>query len=369
MTRMNKAGLVLGAALLLAIAFSLLADPVPVEQKLIQIQASNVLGGLPGIEDEPIEIKAILLDFSDDPVLLLKAQAALINYPIMTRRVLKLYAAEPEFREILRRFGDNVVPPIHYFMVHQVSSIEMMNRGAKRYEALKRFFSDTPDNASPASETSHRHRGLSMAERGWYAVNFIHDEGHDFIGQFMVDANGKTQWIATERVLEGLNQFFASGIRNLEKQYRADNEITASDIGWASVDVLVFASAVKLLRAGRAAAVSTKTASRGTRSAVLAARISQGGRMVLRSAKYAKWPVIIGAGYLVITNPSLISDLFAGIAEVLGFPELAVQFTGWFLLLIPVIYLGSWLLRLLTPLVNGLVLSAQFARSRFAGKR
>jgi hypothetical protein len=205
-----------------------------------------------------------------------------------------------------------------------------------------------------------------MEERGWYAVNFIRNEGYDFIGQFRVDSSGKTHWIATERVLEGLNQFFVGGIRTLEEHYREGDELTAGDIGWASVDVLVFASAFKLLRAGRAAAASTKGASRGARSAVLAARISQSGRMVLKSARYAKWPAVIAAGYLVIAHPSLISDLLSGIASVLDLPELAVQFAGWFLLLIPVLYLGSWLLRLLKPLIKGLLWVIHPARARIS---
>jgi hypothetical protein len=89
--------------------------------------------------------------------------------------------------------------------------------------------------------------------------------------------------------------------------------------------------------------------------------------MVLRSARYAKWPAIVAAGYLVIAHPSLISDLFSGIASVLDLPELAVQFAGWFLLLIPVLYLGSWLLRLLPPLMNGLLWVVQIIRARGPG--
>lgn len=46
-----------------------------------------------------------------------------------------------------------------------------------------------------------------------------------------------------------------------------DEQISASDIGWASLDVFVFASAVKVLRVGRNIAVSTQTASRGTHTA------------------------------------------------------------------------------------------------------
>ena len=165
-----------------------------------------------------------------------------------------------------------------------------------------------------------------------------------------------------------MNQFFTSGIRSLETSYRAGEELTAGDFGWATVDVLVFASAVKVLRVGRAAAVTTKGASRGTRSAALAARVSQGGRLVLNSARYAKWPVIIGAGYLVISHPSLISDLLAELADALGYPVLAVQFVGWFLLLIPVFYIVSWLLWFLGPPLMGLLRATQFMLARLSGR-
>nr|WP_284709334.1 hypothetical protein [Marinobacter sediminum] len=352
----------------MATVFSVFARPVPIEHKLIQIQAGDMLEDFPGIEQEPVGIQAILLDMADDPLLLLKAQAAFIRYPDMARKVFSLYGTEPEFQEILRRYGEMILPPIHHFLTRPIGTIELMNQTAQRYQAIKQFFSGNEDNGNTANGAPGQYQELSPEERGWYAVNFIESEGHDFLGQFIVDAQGETQWIVTERMLEGLNQFFTSGIRGLETSYRSGEELTAGDIGWASVDVLVFASAVKVLRVGRAAAVTTRNASRGTRSAAFAARVSQGGRMVLNSARYAKWPVVIGAGYLVITHPSLISDVFAGIADVLGYPVLAVQFAGWFLLLVPVIYLSSWLIWLLGPLFMGLLRAAHFTLARLSGR-
>ncbi|MEH6560301.1 MAG: hypothetical protein V7713_02610 [Marinobacter sp.] len=351
---MKKLLLICAMALLMAAVFSTIAQPVPIEQKLINIHARDVLGDFPGIEQEPVEIQAILLDMSDDPLLLLKAQAAFIRYPDMARNLFPLYAAEPEFRDILKLYGEDILPPIQHFVSQPISTIEWMNRASRQFQAAKRFFTSAPEASKSDNQPSNERKDLSPEERGWFAVNFIQSEGHDFLGQFIVDSQGATQWIGTERVLEGLNQFFASGIRNLERNYRSGNEITAGDVGWASVDVLIFASAVKVLRVGRATAATTKGASRGTRSAALASRVTRSGKMALRSARYAKWPLVIGAGYLVITHPSLINDLFAGVAEVLGYPVAAVQFVGWLLLLIPALYIGSWLLWLLAPLLMAL---------------
>jgi hypothetical protein len=369
----KKLFLICGLALLLATVLSVVVRPVPIEQRLIQIQAGDVLEGFPGIEEEPVGVQAVLLDLADNPLLLVKAQAAFIRYPDMARRVFSLYGKEPEFQEILLRYGETVLPPIHHFLTRPIHTIELLNQADQGYQAIKQYFSATPQSASTATPVPAPAPGqfqtLTPEERGWYAVHFIKSEGHDFLGQFLVDAEGETQWIVTERMLEGLNQFFTSGIRGLETKYRAGEALTAGDIGWASVDALVLTSAVKVLRMGRAAAITTRAASRGTRSAALAARVSQGGRLVLNSARYAKWPLVIGAGYLVITHPSLVSDLLAGVADVLGYPVLAVQFAGWLLLLIPALYLGSWLFRLFGPPLMGLLRLAHFMLARLSGRK
>jgi len=365
---LRKLVLICSLALLVAAVVTVVSRPVSIEQKLIQVHASEVLEDFPAIEKEPIEVQAVLLDFADDPLLLLKAEAAFIRQPEMAREIFPLYGAEPEFRDILRRYGENILPPIHHFVSRPIGSIEMMNKAAQKYRAVKEYFARAPDDQTSGNQAQKQPGELSPEERGWFAVNFIQSEGHDFLGQFIVNAQGETQWVGTERLLEGLNQFFASGVRNLEINYRSGEEVTAGDIGWASVDVLVFASALKVLRMGRAAAVTTKGGSRGTRSAAFAARVTHSGRMVLSSARYAKWPVIIGAGYLVIAHPSLISDALAGVADVLGYPVWVVQFLGWLLILIPALYLGSWLLWLIAPVIMALLRSAIFLVAWLSGR-
>ncbi|WP_288365745.1 hypothetical protein [uncultured Marinobacter sp.] len=354
---MRKLLLILGISVIVALLSTVTSRPMLIEERLIQIQAENTLREFPRIEKEPLEVQAALLDMADDELLLLKARAAYLRYPAMTREVFPLYGPEPEFREILRLYGENILPPIHYFLSKPVGSIELMNDLASKYQAALEFFTggEETDNSTGGQQNTSRKEKLTPEERGWYAVRFIQEEGHDFLGQFVFNEQGDVIWVRTERVLENINQFFASGIRNLEIQHRTGDDVTASDIGWASVDVLVFASALKVLRVGRAVAVSSRGAARGTRSAALAARLTTSGRMLMTTARYAKWPAVIGVGYLVVTHPGIINDFLAEVAEVLGYPVKLVQFLGWILILLPALYIGSWVFRLIVRPALGLL--------------
>ncbi|HEV8077403.1 MAG TPA: hypothetical protein VGP45_03370 [Marinobacter sp.] len=352
-------------AALLATFLSLAAEPVPVEQKLIRMHASDVLGEFPGIEHESVDLQAVLADMADDPLLVLKAKAAVLKYPVMARQILLIYGGEPEFQEILRQHGESVLPPIQYFLSNPVGSIEWINRAGTQYQLIKKWLSDNNSGSTIADPA----QPLTPTERGWYAVQYIHAEGHDFLGQFLVNPEGKVEWLVSERVLEGLNQFFAGGLRQLEKRHRMNEPIGADDVGWAALDVVVFASAVKVLRLGRFAASTTQNVSRGTRSAALAVRFSRGSRLVLSSARYAKWPLILGTGYLAITHPSLINDLLVELADVMGAPALLIQFVGWLVLLIPALYLLRGLLWLTTPLLQAVIWSVGRLLTQLSGRR
>lgn len=346
---MRKLLLILGLATVIALVATISSRPMLIEERLIQIQAEDILRDFPRIENEPLEVQAALLDMADDELLLLKARAAYLRYPDMTREIFPVFGPEPEFREILRLYGENILPPIHHFFNNPIGSIELMNDLANKYEAAVEFFTgnEKAGDDTAGRQNNPRKEKLTREERGWYAVRFIQEEGHDFLGQFIVNDQGDIIWVRTERVLENINQFFASGIRNLEIQHRTGDDISAADIGWASVDVLVFASALKLLRVGRAVAVSSRGAARGTRSAALAARLTASGRMLMTTARYAKWPAVVGVGYLVVTHPGIINDFLAEVSEILGYPAKLVQFLGWMLILLPVLYIGSWVFRLI----------------------
>ncbi len=363
---MKRHFVIFALAALLAIVISLVGEAVPLEQKLIRIHAIERLGDFPGIEKEPIELQAALADMADDELLVLRAKAALLHYPTMSKHLLSIYGSEREFQEVFRKHGESVLPAIQYFVTNPIGSIEWMNKAGNQYEAIKTWFNNNTDDSS--SEDLTPTPTLTPTERGWHAIQYIRAEGHDFIGQFVVNLQGEVEWLVSERVLEGITQFFGSGLRQLETSYKMDEEIEASDIGWASLDVLVFASAVKVLRVGRTVAVSTQTVSRGTRSAALTARVIGGGRLALSSARYAKWPLFLGGVYLVVMHPSLINDFLAELAAVIGVPAFLMQFAGWLLLLLPVLFLLRTVLWYVIPFLKTSLWSISKLLARISGR-
>lgn len=368
-------------ALLVAIAVSCRWEPMPLEERLVQLQAEETFSGFAEIQDESIEIQALLLDYHDDRLLLLKAQAALLKYPELAREILPLYGQEPEFQDILRSHGESVLPPIHYFLTHEVRSVALLHYTSQHYQAAKdavvKFWGSeqtaplAPAPTGPSSPAGEAGQPLTPQERGWYAVNFIAEEGNGFLGQFVVDDQGNARWIQTERFLEGANGFFASGFRNLETRVQTGEDISAGDAGWAAVDALVVVGAVKFLRMGRAAATSTRSAGLAGRSAAYGSRLARAGRIGLTTGRYAKWPAALALGYVAVTHPQVISEILAGAAAIMGLPVRLVQVLGWMLVLIPVLYLGSWVLRLfIRPaigLLRGLIRLLSWAADRRRG--
>lgn len=363
---LKKLYVLLVIAVVVAVAASFRWEPMPLEEKLVRLQAEAAFPELAeALKDEPVAVHAVLLDYVDDKVLLLKAQAALLKYPELSRKILPLYGPEPEFREILLAHGDSIFPPIGYFLSNDVRTVALMHytrqkmRSAK--DAVGQLWNSKPTSAEDAAAeqsleaatatvaepASKKTAELTPQERGWYAVNFIRNEGHNFLGQFVVDGQGETRWIQSERFLEGANAFFASGIRTLETRARTGQEITAADIGWATVDMVAIVGATHLLRLGKSAATTTKAtkpAAAGSRAANLASRM---GRAGLKGARYAKWPAIALTGYVAIKHPGIINDLLAAVAKAAELPIWLVQLAGWTLILLPLLYLGSWIMRLL----------------------
>lgn len=308
-------------ALVIAMLVAVRFQPQPVEERLVRLHAQDVFGARSAVLAEPLPVQALLLDYRDDRLLLLKAQAALQVFPEHTRWLMELFGEEPEFQDALKAHGEYLIPPVIHFYQNPVRSIELMNRVAGTRQTL------TPE------------------QRAWYAVNFANKEGQDFTGQFVVGPDGNIEWIWTDRITEGVTQFFTSGIRTLESRYRTDQPIRASDVGWAAVDAIVIGSAVKFLKAGRAAATTARASTVTARSAAYSTRLARAGRMASVMVGHAKWPAVAALAYVAVRHPLVLNDLFAGAAKVLGVPPWMVQVPGWFLILLPFLLLLRWMTR------------------------
>ena len=352
-------------AVLTAIAIALVMRPMPVADRLAIIQIGDKLPPLAEeLSDEAPEILWLMIEYADDPLLLLKAQSALLRYPELSREVLPLYGFEPEFKQVLAEYGEQVVLPIHYFLTNEVRSVQAMHYATSKYReakgvarrAMGLIEGETEGSVELENETDQPESGaggLSDIQRGWYAVNFIDAEGYDFLGQFRADATGQPQWMQVERYLEAHTGFFVGGIRDLGAAWQMDMERTWWDYGEAALDFIVVGTGLKLARGAMATMAGAKGSTRSLRVPLRARRAVLSARMVL--GKVTR----VGLVVLMVANPVLINDVFVSLAAMLGLPAWVVQVLGWSLLLSPVFYVASRLYRYFArPLVALLAITA-----------
>lgn len=379
---------VLGASLIAA-----LYRPRPLEQQLLRLQVQQSFPeNADLLTEEPPEIQALLLTYMDDPVLSAKARVALIRYPQIARPLFLMYGDEPAFREVLRRYGEDALLPVQYFVQNDVFTLDLIHGlgetvrsatqalrelwGAPVYggeyggdDAVEGGASDAADASggpspaqgesdagvpdvqpgvgtapAPASAGERRKwlQALTPEERGRYAIYFVAEEGHDFLGQFVLAPDGTVQRVQTERILEGLNQFFAGGLKGLETKVRRDESIGAADVGNAALDVAVGVGAFKLLRLGRGTAgAAGSSLTLPERTAVIGAGLWRGTVVGARVARYGAPAVLL---YMAVRHPSIINSVLGDVAGKFGLPVEVVQIAGWTLVLWPVLLILRLLL-------------------------
>jgi hypothetical protein len=341
------------------------------EDQLIGVAVQQSFGdSATEVATEPLEVQALLLDYADNELLVTKARLALLRYPDLARRILPVYGVEPDFQKVLLFYGEAALPPIAYFMDHELASLEMRRFLGNRVEEAKLLYAQlvgTPQDAEPPARALVPE--LTAEDRGRYAVDFLLEDGYDFLGQFTVTPDGKADWVQTERVTEGLMDLFLGGVQGLETKWRLGAEVKGSDLGWAAVDMVVIASSVKLLkaaRAGRAVAPGSYAGSAAARSGGFSTQVARfgsrvlvrGGRLGVAVARYGAIPMSV---YLMFRYPSLINATLAELGGWLGVEPRVLQFLFWFVALSVIMRLAlfllgplSWVLRSLGWMIGSL---------------
>ena len=362
---LNRVLFVAAVSLAAALLIASRATHMPIEERLVRLQVEQLPAELAsGLRHQPVELQARFVDYmqDDDPLLGLKAWAALHRYPRMAGRVLELYGDEPLFREVLSEHGEHVIPPIHYFLETDIRSVRVM-RGfedawqsmLEAWEGLRGTETVSPETPADAGPQESEPPVLDPVERGRYAILFIHAEGHDFLGQFVVGVDGKVGWVQTERALEGLTGFFTSGTRRLEERWRRGEDIEAGDLWPAVLDLAIVVSAVKVLRMGAAAtrgASGVRAMSYSRRAAAVGAGLWRGSAVAMRLAAYGA-PLVLA--YVAVRHPSVLNSVFSWAGERIGLPAFPALVAGWALLLFPLLLLLRMLLRPFAWLLGRLV--------------
>ncbi|KAA3615522.1 MAG: hypothetical protein DWQ05_14320 [Calditrichaeota bacterium] len=357
---MRKVIIIFALACFASLLISSTLKNTPYEEELIKIQLKEKLGeNAIGLTEKPIEIQALMLDYSENEILFLKARIALLKYPDLAEKVFSLYGAEPDFQHVLSEYGEIVVPVVDFFYENESALQEVIRRAQNEVlnfaASLKKMIYE-PGKKNP-EVVNEPLENLTPLDRGWNAVHFIKNEGYDFLGQFALDKNNNVRWIQTERFLENINAFFVGGIRTLEVKYVLDEKISGYDLLWGAVDIAVIGGTLKLLRAGRVAAKSGKKVSFAARTRLFAPRLFATGGFIVRRI------VVVSAAaatiYIVAENPHVLHGMMAEIAGIAGINPYLFQTVGWILVLFILSYPVLWILRFLIHpaiwILNGIV--------------
>jgi hypothetical protein len=350
MTLNNKKTLsFLIVAVFVAAILSFCLKSPPLDEQFINLSVEQNLSYFSDVLDkESSETKAILLDYADNQELVLKTWIALKKYPHTAEQIFFIYDKEPEFQKIILKFGEDVIPVIDYFMQNEITSLTVQKTLGNLWQALQ-------DAVSPAENDTNKNiiAQLTPQQRGGYAIIYINQDGYNFLGQFAIDRNGNAQWIQTDRVTKALVNLFTSGIRDIEKKYKTNEEITNGDILWAGVDVFALSS-IKLLKASKAVSASKelssskKLLSLTKTTSVFSAKLIK-NKTVQSLLKYS---TIATTLYITITHPSLINSMLDCVANLLGMNPEIVKMLSWTIIIFLLLYPFLWLFNsLVRPLV------------------
>ena len=353
-----RISLVIAISLSLATAIAVVSTDAPYEDRLVDLTLrQSHLPRLNGSDLNSAAVSALLLDY--DHEMAFKAQLAIEKYGDDAQNVLVRFGDDPTFQEVIKQYGENTIPVVAYFVKNDIVSMRLLSLAQQKSEdgvaAAKGFWgklwkSELPEPPSAANKDKEKVQEPATYDpdlRGQRAIAFIANEGHQFLGQFVLDSQGQAKWLQTERTLEAAKSFFFSGVIGLEKKYKSGKPLETVDVMNAGMDVFIFTGAFKALKFLRATQ-QVRTVGVMKRTQLL------GAPLLTKSAlgRYAmKYGVKAGTAYLVFRHPSLLSGVFVTLGKGLGISPFLAKIAGWSLLLTP----------LLLPLLSILILALNMA--------
>jgi hypothetical protein len=250
------------------------------------------------------------------------------RYPDKAPRLFALYGDLPQWKEVLDRYGHEVIPLVWYF---QQGSKEIQVR-----QALGRAVEGVVHGERPVFKIED----MTPEQFGYVAILMLEDRGYDLLGQFEFK-DGEARRRPVERALSTLKELFFGGVSQLERVLvRGERWPTFGEIGSAALDVAVVAggmSAITRLRIAGEAAEDARAATRFGRLSAL--EVSSGaisdsvmtvGRKVVPAA------AVVGVAYLAVSHPHIVTGAGQWIAERVGVAPWVGAFGIWLLLLIPI---------------------------------
>jgi hypothetical protein len=280
--------------------------------------------------------------------------AALNQYPQASRRAYVLYGHTAELHEVFRKYGHNQIVPIIEKCFAEGDAL--LEWGARFDELL----------SSPLTKQVQEVSKVEPEECGWRAILLTLAAGNNFLGQYVIDDQGKAHLLPGNSVLAILKRLTIGGLQQLERRFVLRESPTPTEWGHGALDLAVIAFA------GKAAATAAKSGVAQAARPALGHRLTtvRAGMVGIARAyapRIAKYATIGGFAYLALYHPRVITGAAGVIADAIGVSPLIIQTLVWgMILFVPLWLLSTFLLfarsllRLFTP--------AGHARPAFAAK-
>jgi hypothetical protein len=264
------------------------------------------------------------------------------RYPDKAPRLFALYGDLPQWKEVLDRYGHEVIPLVWYF---QQGSKEIQVR-----QALGRAVEGLLHGERPVFKIED----MTPEQFGYVAILMLDDRGYDLLGQFEFK-DGEARRRPVQGVLSTLKELFFGGVSQLERVLvRGERWPTFGEIGSAALDVAVVAggmSAITRLRIAGEAAEDARAATRfGRLSALEVSSGAIGDSVMTVGRKVVPAAAVVGVAYLAVSHPHIVTGAGQWIAERVGVAPWVGAFGIWLLLLIPI-------MMVISPLVSATRLS------------
>jgi hypothetical protein len=249
------------------------------------------------------------------------------RYPKIAPRLFTLYGDLPQWKEVLDRYGHEVIPIVWYF---QQGSKEIQVR-----QALGRVVEDLLQGERPVFKIED----LTQEQLGYVAILMLKDQGHDLLGQFEF-VNGEVRRRPLQSALSALKEIFLGGVSQLERVLvRGERWPSFGEIGSAVLDVAVATgsvSALTSLRAAGPAAEDLASTRLGRLTALEVGSEAVGNSAMTLGRKILPTAAVAGVLYLALTHPHVVTEAGEWIAERAGLPSWVGAFVVWMILIVPI---------------------------------
>ncbi len=354
-------------AFLFAVVQSWNSQNISYEEQLIEVSLKHLVApDIYKLVREDTKLQTVFIDYADDHELTAKARLALEKYGVNGRDVLARYGDDAAFQVALRKYGESIVPVVAYFVQNDLKSIHLQHvarvKGAAAIEAVKSAWARLRDRTREP-DTVAIPEIYGPDSRGWRAISQINQNGYQFLGQFGVDGMGRAHWIQTERILESVQSLLGSGVLELERRVRLEEEVRQADIVWAAVDVVGVLSVARIFKALKVPGALSATQKSG-----MVQTTKFFARPLLKSTGLGRKLMLGGAristAYLVFRYPVFLNGFFDAAAKLIGISPMVVKILGWtaigLLVLYPFIWIAGLLVRVFVPLFKVLACAARW---------